>query len=375
MDAVDNNLKDVKIATLRMSNDVYRSTIYKASQMANSGAKTLNQAIDMATKDFLVKGFNCIEYKDGRKVNIADYADMAVRTATKRANLMGEGELRKRIGNSLVYVSKHNTSCDKCSNWQGRVYIDDVWSGGTAKDGKYPLLSTAIAGGLYHSRCRHGQSTYFEGINEEPEEIQENEHNKNDEYIQELRRKQKQYERLVTGSILESNVVKYSNEIENLQNQIENVTISEEEQYAINSYISSESYKINDKLRNNIKLDDLESAIVKDLDIALAKMQNYEGNMIRVLDIKDNKKLQNFIKSNEIGKEIIFKEYLSFSDKTNYNENANVIIYVKSKKGKDLRKFNSEESEILYARDSKFLVENIVEKDGVIHILWSDLNE
>ena len=223
--SIDKDLKDVRMATLRMSNDIYRSTVYKASQMKNAGAKTLNQAIDMATKDFLARGFNCIEYKDGRRVNIADYADMAVRTATKRANLMGEGELRKKIGNPLIYVSKHNTSCDKCSKWQGRVYIDDVWSGGKAEDGKYPLLSTAIAGGLYHNRCRHGQSTYFEGINEEPEEIQENEHNKNDEYLQELRRRQKQYERLAEGSLLPENVEKYRGKVTELQNQIESDTI------------------------------------------------------------------------------------------------------------------------------------------------------
>jgi len=225
INSIDKDLKDVRMATLRMSNDVYRSTIYKASQMANSGAKTLNQAIDMATKGFLSRGFNCIEYKDGRRVNIADYADMAVRTATKRANLMGEGELRKKIGNPLVYASKHGTSCDKCSKWQGRVYIDDVWSGGKAKDGKYPLLSTAITGGFLHNRCRHGLSTYFEGINEEPEEAQENEHNKDDEYIQELRRRQKQYERLAAGSLTPENVEKYQGKVVELQNQIESDTI------------------------------------------------------------------------------------------------------------------------------------------------------
>ena len=133
----------------------------------------------MASKDFLEKGFNCIEYKDGRRVNIADYCDMAVRTANKRANLMGEGKMRKRLGNSLVYISKHSKACSKCANWQGRVYIDDVWSGGTEKDGKYPLLSTAIEGGLFHPRCQHGSHTYYEGINDEPEEVTEAEHNHN----------------------------------------------------------------------------------------------------------------------------------------------------------------------------------------------------
>lgn len=149
-----NDMKDVKYATLRMANDQYRQIIYKAQVFANTGAGTVKQAIDMATKDFLARGFNCIEYKDGSRHNIADYCDMAIRTANKRANLMGEGEMMKKLGIKTCYVSKHGGACDKCTPWEGRVYINDVWADGKAKDGPYPLLSTAIAGGLFHPRCR-----------------------------------------------------------------------------------------------------------------------------------------------------------------------------------------------------------------------------
>ena len=57
-----------------------------------AGAKTLDQAVDMATKEFLDAGINCIEYKNGRRVNIASYAEMALRTASQRAVLLGEGK-------------------------------------------------------------------------------------------------------------------------------------------------------------------------------------------------------------------------------------------------------------------------------------------
>lgn len=43
-------------------------------------------------------------------------------------------------------------------------FIDNVYSGGSAKDGKYPLLSEAIEGGLFHPRCKDSTSTYYEGI-------------------------------------------------------------------------------------------------------------------------------------------------------------------------------------------------------------------
>lgn len=216
------DMKDVKYATLRMMNDEYRQTIFKAQVYANTGTGTIKQAVDMATKDFLAKGINCIEYKDGRRVNIADYCDMVIRTADKRANLMGEGELRKRLGVSTVYVSKHGTSCDMCGKWEGRVYIDDVWSGGKAEDGKYPLLSKAIDGGLMHPRCRHGLSTYYEGINDEPKEVTEAKHNhdKDDEYTQYLQRRMKQYERMAVGSLFPDNVQKYKNKADELKNKI-----------------------------------------------------------------------------------------------------------------------------------------------------------
>lgn len=371
------DIKDVKYATLRMANDQYRQIIYKAQVFANTGAGTVKQAIDMASNDFLKRGFNCIEYKNGSRHNIADYCDMAIRTANKRANLMGEGEMRKKLGNSLVYISKHGGACGKCTPWEGRVYIDDVWSGGKENDGKYPLLSTAIAGGLFHPRCHHGASTYYEGINDEPEEVTQakEHHNEEDKYTQYLQQRQKQYQRLATGSLLTENVLNYQNKVNELQNQIESskISLTDDEQYAINQYISSESYKINEILRNNLKLNNNQKNIIKHLDKALNKCKNYNGKIVRVLDITDSKKLKEFIELNKLNKLIIFNEYLSFSNKSNYNENANVIIYIVSSKAKDLRKFNPDESEILYPRNSRFIVENIKKINDKYYLLWREI--
>ena len=371
------DMNDVKYATLRMANNQYRQIIYKAQVFANTGAGTVKQAIDMASKDFLARGFNCVEYSNGSRHNIADYCDMAIRTANKRANLMGEGEMRKKLGNPLVYISKHGGACDKCTPWEGRVYIDDVWSGGKEDDGKYPLLSTAIEGGFLHPRCHHGLSTYYEDINEEPEEVTKAKHNHNaeDKYTQYLQQRQKQYQRLTVGSLLPENVLNYKNKANELKNQIESskIGLSNDEQYAINQYISSESYKINELLRNNLKLDDIQENIVKQLDKALDKCRNYSGNIVRVLDITDKKELKKFIHMNKLNKPIMFNEYLSFSSRNDYNKNANVIIYTASNKPKDLRNFNPNESEILYPRNSKFVVEKTKKVDGKYYLLWREI--
>jgi hypothetical protein len=164
---VNDDLKKGNQACLRMINDQYRKTIYKAATFATAGAMTAKQAVDMATKDFLNAGFNVIEYKDGRRVNISSYSQMAVRTASQRAMLMGEGEFRKEIGETLVIISKHGTSCELCQPHEGKVYVDDVYSKGKP-DKKHKLLSEAMEQGLFHPNCRHGVNTYYDldGIDE-----------------------------------------------------------------------------------------------------------------------------------------------------------------------------------------------------------------
>jgi hypothetical protein len=222
-------------------------------------------------------------------------------------------------------------------------------------------------------------STYYEGINDEPKEVMKAKHNHNEEdkYTQYLQQRQKQYERLSIGSLLPENVLNYENKVNELQNKIESskIKLSDEEQYAINQYISSESYKINEILRNNLKLDSIQENIVKHLDKALNKCKNYNGNIVRVLDITDNKKLKEFIEMNKINEPIMFNEYLSFSNKSNYNSNANVVIYTVSSKAKDLRIFNPNESEIVYPRNSRFIVENIKKIDDKYYLLWREVNE
>lgn len=162
--ATTNDMERAETAILRMANDRYRKAIFNAQVYANSGSGTYEKAVDMATKDMLASGLNCIEYKNGARHTLADYADMAIRTASKRAYLHGEGEKRREWGITTVIVNKRGNPCPKCLPFVGKVLIDDVWSGGTADDGSYPLMSSAIEAGLYHPRCKDSHTTYFPGI-------------------------------------------------------------------------------------------------------------------------------------------------------------------------------------------------------------------
>lgn len=118
----------------------------------------------MASDDFLKRGINCVVYKNGRTVNIADYAKMSLRTSTTRATLYAGGAKRHDLGIHTVKMSSYGMCSPTCLPWQGRVYVDDVYSGGTAAEASrlhLPLLSTAIEGGAFHPNCKHVLTTYY----------------------------------------------------------------------------------------------------------------------------------------------------------------------------------------------------------------------
>ncbi len=64
----------------------------------------------------------------------------------------------------LVVVNSRQGGCHLCKDYIGKVFIDDVYSGGKKSDGNYPLLSEAIQHGLFHPNCKDSTSTYIEGI-------------------------------------------------------------------------------------------------------------------------------------------------------------------------------------------------------------------
>ena len=169
-------------AAVRNMDDVYRTTLNKVQLMMGTGSITLNEAIDLATRDFLDKGINCIVYADGRRVNIADYVRMALRTTSTRATLQGAAKRFAELGYDTVLISQYGGCSETCEPYQGKVYIDDVftiWNGERSGDfGKsnycdkwFMLLSVAIRGGLFHPNCRHTMGQYIEGLTKIPQPI------------------------------------------------------------------------------------------------------------------------------------------------------------------------------------------------------------
>lgn len=218
-DSVKDDIREANEAALRKMDDVYRQVIFKAEAHMAAGAMTLDQAIDKATKDFLERGLDVIVYKDGRRVPITYYAEMALRTASQRATFLGEGKKRDEWGVYTVVMSSHDNCSPWCMPFQGTVLIDDVYTSISkeqaeqlSRDTGYHLLSYAMAEGVFHPACRHTLATYFPGITQlptpaDPEEAERNyEAEQKQRYMENTIRK---YKRLEVGSIDQANQVKY----------------------------------------------------------------------------------------------------------------------------------------------------------------------
>lgn len=86
------------------------------------------------------------------------------------------------LGYDTVLISQYGGCSETCEPYQGKVYIDDVftiWNGERSGDfGKsnycdkwFMLLSVAIRGGLFHPNCRHTMGQYIEGLTKIPKPI------------------------------------------------------------------------------------------------------------------------------------------------------------------------------------------------------------
>lgn len=146
-------------------------------------------------------------------------------------------------------------------------------------------------------------------------------------------------------------------------------SLTKENKHAINSYVSSSSYFINDILRNGYKLNDEQKEIVKNLDDALNKMHSYEGDLTRSVYFYDAQSFDNFLKEYEAGKILTIKQYLSTTKGDVYNPEAQVQLKIlNSKNGINISAFNNSEDEVLYKRNSKFKVIRIYIENDVTYI-------
>ena len=321
--ATKNDLLKAEHATLRMANDKYRQIIFNAQVYANTGAGTYEKAVDMATRDFLSAGINSIEYKDGSRHNIKEYAGMAIRTADKRAYLTGEGEKRKEWGVTTVIVKKRGNACPKCLPFCGKILIDDVWSGGVP-DGKHKLMSQAITAGLYHPNCKDIHTTYFEGITKYGEpytdtELKQIESDYNEGQKQKYAQRQaERFDRLEKYSLDDDNKKMYAARKEQWEKQVD----SKQEYKPVNR---GESKIVEVKNNRNINISEVEDYKG---DVYISDKANIKPRALHEIYNNTMKAMELWGISKNRRPEIRIVSYEELEAYGKYNAVDNVVYYI-----------------------------------------------
>ena len=147
--------------------------------------------------------------------------------------------------------------------------------------------------------------------------------------------------------------------------------ITDDDIQALNNYISSDSYRINEKLRLNIWDNDLQEK-VHNLDSALSKMPIYDGKepLQRDLFFMDYEKMDKFIKELSKGRFFVDKAYLSAS-KDHYGEGTEQVhmIIKHCKSARDVSKYNYNEQEVIFPRNTKFRIVKTYEQNGIMTVV------
>lgn len=360
MNAVEHDMKTAQTAVLRYANDQYRKIIFQSQVAASSGAITYEKAVDMATSDFLKNGLNCITYSNGAVHNIVSYADMAVRTASKRAYLMGEGQKRQEWGVSTVILNKRFNACPLCMPFEGKVLIDDVWSGGSSKDGPYPLMSSAMAAGLYHPNCKDKHSTYFEGISSKPESryyeekpvIKERQLIENK--LNHAKRQAKSYNRLAKNSLDAENQETYRARASEWRGKVKGY------REQLNSFEEAHGFELKDVLKqarkHDLKVNITPQAIEKVPLVNIPTLSDVENRNIQLM----HKKLLEDAMKNNHSNEVAY--ILSKNGVSKIYGTENTVDFAKSHETELLLKLSPERSlDVLHnhPKGSTFSLEDI----------------
>ena len=228
-----------KFAFTTMPLEDYKSVVQATETFANGSTRNVWEAVDNATMNYLKNGITTIQYSNGANVNVASYAEMAIRTQDMHMRNQAGADIRAMYGlPPLVIVSSHSTACKSCVPWQGHIFIDDVYSNPTKSEikkygRKYRYLSEAMEGGLFHPNCKHYLKTYYEGY-KDPEWIDEaevSEEYKDTQTQRSIERQIRKNKMLRDNALTNEAKEKYDKKIDNLETKITNHINTANEKY------------------------------------------------------------------------------------------------------------------------------------------------
>lgn len=143
---------------LRQADDAYADIVGRVAADMATGTLTTREAVAKSVDEFAAKGITSFVDKAGRCWEMGSYAEMALLTAITNATVEGYVDTMQSYGFDLAVISSHDGACPMCDAWQGVIISV------SGKDGRYSSLEDAKASGVFHPRCRHHLSTFYEGI-------------------------------------------------------------------------------------------------------------------------------------------------------------------------------------------------------------------
>ena len=381
--------------------DEYRNIVNRVSTQVLAGTKTTNKAMQEAVTQLAEKGLTGFTARNGAQWSPEAYTKMVIRSNTQNTINSIQDERIKMSGGDYIEVSSHLGARPLCSQDQGQVFslsgntvsIQDLHGKGI----KVRAWSSSTYGkpaGIFGINCGHSRYMFVPGISVKREMDFTKEEN-DEAYIEKQR--QRQYERAIRNKKREIAMLKQTGAedsyIRRKQNSLSNTRkeylefldktgrtritanewigstnitksinsnkqLTEDELYAITKYVGPDSYNINEQLRYGIEMNENDKEIVRTLDNALQKMPKFTGNVTRSVDIK-GEDMDYFLRDYVVGNVIEYKAYTSTTEGEIYNPDVRVQMDILSNSGRNITKYNKDEQEILFARNSKFRVINV----------------
>lgn len=369
----------------KSARNAYLDVVEEAYLKTSMGTHSYQEAIRESINELSNKGITTLTYKatdeNGNVMGIKNYdIEGAVRREVLTASRQLSNNISMEVANELeceyIYLSEHLQCRPNHFDWQGTVI--------KRKD----LIKVTDYGsitGLGGINCRHYFEPYFgDARNDELKHFNKQECinayklSQHQRYLERGIRKWKRKAEMYKASddleyyskckgkvkewqirnkqFTEDNNLKRDYTREHVYQKYPNwyAKLNKEEKYAIENYISSDSYVINDSLRNGYPMDDRLQGISNNLSLALNKIPNSKGIYNRSLFFDDNNLKQQFINSmnNDV---VTFKSFTSMS-KEIYDNKDDIRLIIHCKTAKDLSKINTNEKEVLLDKGKTFRI-------------------
>jgi len=169
--ALQDTLHGFPFPVVRQVADAYRDAVARAVSGTLTGASTRLQDAQVALDDLARRGLSGFTDTAGRRWSLQSYVEMATRSATAQAAVLGHLDRLEDAGINLFVVSDSPRECSRCQPWEGRILSRgpvavlqrNVLTGAMERIDVDGTVEQATSAGLFHPNCTHSLSGFLPG--------------------------------------------------------------------------------------------------------------------------------------------------------------------------------------------------------------------